>query len=101
MKYYVYLLTNHNNRVLYTGVTNNLERRIKEHKSKTFEGFTKKYQVNKLVYFEETNSINSAIAREKQIKNWTRKRKNALIDELNLEWKDLSCDWFIYKERND
>ena len=93
-KYYVYLLANYTNRVLYVGVTNNLERRIHQHKTNSIDGFTKKYQVNKLVYFEETNSIKDAIAREKQIKGWTRKKKNEIISEINPEWKDLSSGWF-------
>jgi putative endonuclease len=87
--YYVYLLANWNNRVLYTGVTNNLDRRIEEHKRGVVEGFTKKYQVKRLVYFEETDTINDAIAREKQIKNWRRSKKDALIAAFNPEWVDL------------
>ena len=91
--YYVYLLTNKTNAVLYTGVTNNLERRIYEHKNKMVEGFTKRYNVNKLVYFEETQDIKSAIAREKQIKGWLRVKKNGLIEKGNPEWRDLSEEW--------
>ena len=72
--YYVYILTNWSNRVLYTGVTNNLERRLYEHKNKSVKGFTEKYNVNKLVYFDSTNDIKAAIAREKQIKGWTRNK---------------------------
>jgi putative endonuclease len=75
--------------VLYTGVTNNLDRRIDEHKRSVVEGFTKKYQVKRLVYFEETDNINDAIAREKQIKNWRRSKKDALITAFNPEWVDL------------
>lgn len=75
---------------LYTGVTNNLERRIFEHKHHIIKGFTKKYKVTKLVYFEETSDIIAAILREKQIKGWTRKKKIALIDSINPDWKDLS-----------
>ena len=88
--YYVYLLTNKRNTVLYTGVTNNLERRIYEHKNKLIEGFTARYNINKLVYFESTTSIEIAIQREKQIKGWLRKRKNELVESINPEWKDLS-----------
>ena len=78
--YYVYMLTSWNNKVLYTGVTNNLERRMYEHK-------------NKLVYFESTSDIKAAITREKQIKGWTRAKKNALIENLNPEWRDLTAIW--------
>ncbi len=75
---------------LYTGVTNNLERRIYEHKQHLVKGFTHKYRINKLVYFEETNDIHAAISREKQIKGWLRKKKIALIESINPGWKDLS-----------
>ena len=88
-KYYVYMMTNKNNTVIYTGVTNNLKRRVYEHKDKMLEGFTKKYNANKLVYFEITNDINSAIQREKQIKAGSRQKKIDLINSINAEWKDL------------
>lgn len=91
--YYVYMMTNKTNKVLYTGVTNNLERRVWEHKHKQIEGFTSRYNVTKLVYFEETSDINSAIAREKQMKGWLRAKKNNLIEGINPDWKDLSGDW--------
>lgn len=91
--YYVYLLTNWNNKVMYVGVTSNLERRVYEHKSKLVEGFTKKYNVNKLVYFETTNDVMAAIEREKQIKKWRREKKNQLVIGINPEWKDLSLEW--------
>jgi len=87
------MLTNCNNKVLYTGVTNNLERRVYEHKNGTVEGFTKRYNVHKLVWFDCTSDIYSAIEKEKQIKGWTRARKNALIKEMNPTWRDLSDDW--------
>lgn len=87
--YYVYIISNVNNKVLYIGVTNNLIRRTYEHKNKLVEGFTKKYNLSKLVYFEQTNDIESAIAREKQLKHWSRCKKNNLINSLNPEWKDL------------
>ncbi|MGI5876507.1 MAG: GIY-YIG nuclease family protein [Dethiobacteria bacterium] len=87
--YYVYIMTNWNNKVLYTGVTNNLERRVYEHKNKLVKGFTAKYNINKLVYYDFTSDVLSAIAREKQIKGWTRKKKNELIASLNPEWRDL------------
>ena len=87
--YYVYIMTNWNNKVLYTGVTNNLERRVYEHKNKLVKRFTAKYNINKLVYCDFTSDVLSAIAREKQIKGWTRKKKNELIASLNPEWRDL------------
>ncbi|MFQ5639108.1 MAG: GIY-YIG nuclease family protein [bacterium] len=92
--YYVYLLTNWNNKVLYVGVTNDLLRRVYEHKQKLVKGFTEKYNVNKLVYFEETNDVTVAIAREKEIKKWGRAKKNKLVEAMNSEWKDLSEGWF-------
>ena len=88
--YYVYILTNIRNNVLYVGVTNDLERRVYEHKNKLVEGFTKKYNVNKLVYFEQTSDVNSAIAREKQLKGLLKIKKEKLINEFNPNWKDLS-----------
>lgn len=87
-QYYVYLITNDWNTVLYIGVTNNLERRVHEH-SNSQGSFTSRYKLNKLVYFEETNDIKAAIEREKQLKSWSRKRKDALINSMNPEWKDL------------
>lgn len=89
MSYYVYIVTNHYNTVVYTGVTNNLVRRVNEHRSGTKTGFTEKYSVHKLVYYEITNSIKDAIYREKQIKGWKREKKNSLINENNPKWKDL------------
>jgi putative endonuclease len=82
-------MTNRNNTVIYTGVTNDLKRRVYEHMEKMIDGFTKKYNVNKLVYFEATNDINSAIQREKQIKAGSRQKKIDLINSMNKEWKDL------------
>ncbi len=89
--YYVYILTNWNNKVMYIGVTNDLYRRLDEHKNKMVEGFTAKYNVSKLVYFEESSDISAAIAREKEIKRWRREKKNKLVEQLNLQWKDLSA----------
>jgi putative endonuclease len=89
-QYYVYILTNKSNKVLYIGVTNDLERRMYEHKNKMIDGFTKKYNLTKLVYFEVTTDVNSAIESEKQLKNWHRGWKINLIKEYNPEWKDLS-----------
>ena len=89
--YYVYILASTTNVTLYTGVTSNLERRIWEHKTHADpNSFTAKYNVTKLVYVETTTDVNSAIAREKQIKSWNRKRKNKLIQTMNPFWKDLS-----------
>ena len=90
--YYIYILSNWNNKVVYVGMTNNLERRLYEHKNKLIEGFTKKYNLTKLVYFEYTSDVNSAIMREKEIKKWRREKKNKLIESMNGEWKDLSED---------
>ena len=87
--YYVYIVTNSTNNVLYTGVTNNLIRRTYEHKNKLVPGFTSKYNVNKLVYYDSTNEAISAIEREKQIKGWTRKKKINLINDFNPNWIDL------------
>lgn len=86
---YVYILTNKHNNVLYTGVTNDLIRRVYEHKSKLVAGFTQKYNVDRLVYYEVCESIVAAIEREKQIKGWKRKKKQDLINALNPEWNDL------------
>ena len=86
---YVYLLANKHNNVLYTGVTNDLVRRVYEHKNKLVVGFTQKYNVDRLVYFEVCSSIVVAIEREKQIKGWSRKKKQDLINTLNPEWNDL------------
>jgi putative endonuclease len=91
-EYYIYLLTNKHNNVLYTGVTNDLIRRIYEHKNKLQKGFTEKYNVDRLVYYEMYNDISDAITREKQIKGWTRKKKNELISQFNPKWKDLYED---------
>ena len=85
------MLTNKSNKVIYIGVTNNLERRMYEHKNKIIDGFTKKYNLTKLVYFETTDSIESAIRREKQLKNWHRDWKVKLINDFNPDWRDLYC----------
>ena len=91
--YYVYIVTNWNNKVMYVGMTNDLERRHDEHKTKVNEGFTKKYNVHKLVYYEHTTDVHEAIAREKEIKKWRREKKNKLVETMNPEWKDLSDEW--------
>ena len=88
-QYYVYILTNKINTVLYTGVTNNLKRRVYEHKEKLVEGFTKKYNVTKLVYYESLADPEAAILREKQIKGGSRAKKLMLVSSMNAEWKDL------------
>jgi putative endonuclease len=89
---YIYLMTNNANTVIYTGVTNNLQKRIFEHKEKLVEGFTKKYNIVKLVYFEQFDDIKNAIEREKQIKGGSRKKKINLIKSINPEFKDLYND---------
>ncbi len=88
-EYCIYIMTNIRNTVLYTGVTNNLKRRALEHKTGTGGGFTKKYNVTKLIYFEVGDDVNKAIFREKQIKSWNCKRKEELINSFNPEWIDL------------
>jgi putative endonuclease len=105
-EYYVYIMTN-KSRTLYTGVTNNLMRRVYEHKNKLVPGFTSKYNIQFLVYYEAGNDINAAtpalqqtqcgasVAREKQIKGWLRSKKIALIDSMNPKWKDLSEEWYV------
>ena len=89
-QYYVYILTNKSNKVLYIGVTNDLNRRMFEHKNKLVEGFSTKYNLDKLVYYEMTTEIGSALEREKQLKNWHREWKRNLIDGFNPRWRDLS-----------
>ena len=91
--YFVYILSNWDDSVLYIGVTSDLEKRLYEHRNHLVDGFTKKYNVHKLVYFEESSDVKSAIAREKQLKGWTRRKKNELIKKNNPEWKDLSLNW--------
>ncbi len=92
--YYVYIMTNPTHTVLYTGVTNDLKRRVFEHKHKLIPGFTSKYNAVYLVYLESTPNVSAAIAREKQIKGWVRAKKNALIEAINPGWKDLSVEWY-------
>ncbi len=91
---FVYILANDTNVCLYTGVTNDLERRLYEHRHELDpESFTAKYRVHKLVYYEDTPDPYAAISREKQLKSWSRRKKNALISSANPEWRDLSADW--------
>jgi len=92
-QYYVYIMASRS-RTLYTGVTNDLERRVFEHKEKLVPGFTAKYKIERLVYFEVTQDIHAAISREKQIKGWTRTKKLTLIGSGNPTWNDLSASWF-------
>jgi putative endonuclease len=92
--YYVYMLTNLRRNVLYTGVTNDLMRRVYEHKHKLIEGFTTRYNVNNLVHYEMYSEVTDAISREKQIKSWTRKQKNALVESHNKRWDDLAEELF-------
>ncbi len=87
--YYVYILANRYNTVLYVGITNNLQRRLYEHKQKLQKGFTQRYNIDRLVYFEVCTDAYAAITREKQIKSWSRKRKNELVESQNKEWIDL------------
>jgi len=92
-EYYVYIMSNKRG-TLYTGVTNDLEQRIYQHKNKLIEGFTKRYNISQLVYFESSDDVTAAIAREKQIKGLLRSKKIELIKTLNPQWKDLSVGWF-------
>src|SRR5438067_7458490 len=93
-QFFVYLMTNKNKTAVYTGVTNSLEHRVWQHKKKVFPGFTKKYNCDRLIFFEIYLRIEQAIAREKQIKGWTRAKKNALVFPMNPRWDDLAEDWY-------
>ncbi len=103
-EYFVYIMTNVIG-MLYVGVTNDLLRRVYEHKNKLVKGFTSRYNLTKLVYFDSTDDVTVAIAREKQIKGWLRKKKVALIESMNPKWDDLAREWYedsvILKERSD
>jgi putative endonuclease len=92
--YYVYILAS-KSRTLYTGVTNNLERRVVQHRGKFRKGFTGRYNINRLVYYEVCGNILDAIAREKQIKAWGRMKRVVLIESMNRDWKDLSAGWYM------
>ena len=94
--YYVYILSSKSG-TLYTGITNDLERRVYQHKRKTIEGFTRRYNITQLVFFESTNDVAMAIAREKQIKGMLRSKKVELIKTMNPEWEDLSKNWYDLK----
>ena len=91
-QYYVYIMASRS-RVLYVGMTNDLQRRVEQHKQKLVEGFTQKYNVTRLVYYEVTSDVHAAIAREKQIKGWRRSKKTELIESVNPTWQDLSEEW--------
>jgi putative endonuclease len=91
--YYVYILSNWSDSVLYIGVTNNLQRRLYEHRNHLVKGFTQRYNIHKLLYFETTSDVRAALEREKQLKGWTRARKNELISMSNPDWQDLSANW--------
>ena len=93
-QYYVYILSNKKNGTLYIGMTNDMERRAFEHKNQLVEGFTKKYKLDKLVYFESYQYVNDAILREKRMKKWKRRWKINLIVEENPSWEDLAKDWY-------
>jgi putative endonuclease len=91
-QYYVYILANRS-KMLYVGVTNDLRRRVYEHRHKLIEGYTRQYNITQLVYFETTPDVRTAITREKTLKGWRRSRKLALIQQANPEWRDLSAEW--------
>ena len=91
--YYVYIMAN-KHRTIYTGMTNDLQKRVYQHKTKSIPGFTGRYGVVNLVYYESTNDVHVAIAREKQIKGWLRSKKVALIESMNPQWRDLADEWY-------
>ena len=91
-QYFIYIMTNRSE-TLYTGVTNNLEQRVVQHKKGSIPGFTSRYKITRLLYFESTSDVHAALGREKQIKSWSRKRKLDLIASANPEWRDLSQEW--------
>ena len=90
--YFVYILSSRTRRI-YIGVTNDLERRVAQHKRREVEGFTSRYNIDRLVYYEETDDVTAAIAREKQLKGWVRVRKCELVYSMNPEWRDLAAEW--------
>ena len=92
--YYVYIMTNRSYSTFYTGMTNDPERRVYQHREKLTEGFTSRYNISHLVYYEMTSDVHAAIAREKQIKDWARAKKIALIESMNPDWRDLGDRWF-------
>lgn len=92
-RYFVYIMSNRKDGVLYIGVTSNLERRIVEHKYRMIKGFSKRYNLGKLIYFEETQDVHAALQREKNLKHYIRQWKVDLIESVNPEWKDLAAEW--------
>ena len=94
-QYFIYMMTNRWKNVLYIGVTSSLQHRIWQHRNKAVPGFTKKYNCDRLVYYEEYDEVTQAIAREKQLKRWSRSKKNALIARMNPAWSDLAAEWYI------
>ena len=92
-RYCVYIMTNWKRTTLYIGVTNDLERRVAQHRTHALKGFTDTYNLEKLVYYEECPQVDDAIKREKQLKGWTRAKKNRLIERMNPNWRDLAADW--------
>ncbi len=94
-RYFVYILTSRNRKVMYVGMTNDLVRRLHEHRSHVVPGFTQKYRVDTLVYFEETHDVLAALEREKQIKKWRREKKDALVASTNPQWRDLGADFSL------
>ncbi len=99
--YYVYIVTNYTKTVLYIGITNDLERRMHEHRIRSTPGFASKYYCSRLIYFEDTVDIGAAIEREKQLKGWRRSKKEALINIDNPNWVDLSYKWNIHKRYDE
>ena len=96
-QYFVYIVTNKRKTTLYAGMANDLHRRMYEHKKGLTKGFTKRYNLTNLMYYEETTSVEAAITREKEIKGWVRRKKVALIEGFNPRWEDLSRDWFDFR----
>ena len=92
-RYFVYILSSQTKR-LYVGVTNDLQRRVAQHKQREVEGFTSRYNIDQLVYYEETDDIRDAISREKQLKGWMRIRKIQLVQDMNPDWDDLAAEWY-------
>ncbi|MCR6663699.1 MAG: GIY-YIG nuclease family protein [Luteimonas sp.] len=97
-RYFIYLLTNWNRKVMYVGMTNDLARRMHEHRTHAVPGFTAKYRVTTLVFFEETSDVLSALGREKQIKKWRREKKDALVASVNPQWRDLAEDFSLWSK---
>lgn len=97
-RYFVYILTNRNRKVMYIGMTNDLVRRLHEHRMHAVPGFTAKYRVDTLVYFEETSDVLAALEREKQVKKWRREKKDALVASMNPDWRDLGQDFSLWSK---